>query len=135
MKKKFISSALAFVFIGAMASVISAEVTQPYVTVNGQGEVQAKPDRVMLGFGIETKSKNIKEAEQENARLTQSLLLVLKKNGVADKNIRTTYVQLNPRYDYIAGRQQFVEYVANKSFSLELEDIDHYGKVVAAVLE
>ncbi len=109
--------------------------SEPYVLVTGQGEVEQIPDQVIINFGVQTNAPVLKQAQDENARRIAALLSALKKSGVPEKNFQTTSVQINPRYDYVNGKQRFVEYVASKNFTVRMDDIEKYGQVFQAALD
>jgi uncharacterized protein YggE len=132
MKKRIV---LALLICGAMSALRAEEAKDHFVQVTGEGEVKAEPNQAILNFGIETFGPKMKEVQSENARRTQELLEQLKKLKIAPADIKTDFVQISPRYDYDGGKRKFMEYNARKNFTVTLNDVSAYGKVLQAVLD
>lgn len=130
-------AALLFLGLVSVLPVLRADDSPkaPYVQVTGEGDVSVQPDQVVVGFGIDTAAPQLAAARDENATRTQNLLNQLKKLGVDSKDIRTNFLQIGPRYDYINGKRKFVEYTAHKSFTVTINDVAGYGKILQAALD
>jgi uncharacterized protein len=73
------------------------------VTVSGTGTVSATPDVADVMLGITVTKPTAKEARDAAGTAMAAVLAAVKKDGVADKDITTVNVSLNPQYDYSAG--------------------------------
>jgi len=105
------------------------------IQVAGEGTVKAEPDQVKLNFGIESTDRSLVKAKDDNAQKTKQFLGALKKFDIPAKDIQTGYIQISPRYDYNNGKQVFNGYVAMKSLSVTLRELNEYGKILNAVIE
>lgn len=65
-----------------------------------EGEVTRAPDVVTISAGVVTQSSRAGDAMAENARRMTAAVAALRKAGVADRDIRTSAVNLNPQYRY-----------------------------------
>ena len=68
---------------------------EPVVVVNGEGLVKAAPDRAFLTFAVESRSKNAKEAQTQNAKSMSSVQERLLAAGVPKDAIRTLSYDLH----------------------------------------
>jgi uncharacterized protein YggE len=126
----------------AQTSVNIAE-TAPVVTLNVTETVEAAPDIVTVGTGVETRAPTAKQAMADNATQMASLIAALGKAGIAKKDIQTSGIRLNAQYDY-SGRNpdgsqsppKFTGYEAANQVSVTLRDVTKVGdlldKMVAA---
>ena len=64
---------------------------QRTITVVGQGEVSAPPDVAVVNMGVQVSNADIQEATSQAAVQMESLLTALKGEGIADKDIQTSY--------------------------------------------
>jgi uncharacterized protein len=73
-----------------------ADPVEPTITVSGDAEVRAIPDEVIITAGILTRAKTVSAASEENDAKVKALREFLKKQGIDDKYISTTYMQISP---------------------------------------
>ncbi len=97
MYKRFIAGLAAGLLIMAPVgqSVLADERT---VTVRAEGSVGVKPDIATIRLGVTTVSDTAKQALAENSQAMTRVIAALKRAGVADKDLRTTAVNVRPRY-------------------------------------
>ncbi len=86
------------------------------ITVTATGTVKQAPDQAQLVFSVVSRSDNAKDALAENSADTQKVIDALKHAGVADKNIQTQDVSLQPHYPENGSRID--GYIANNSVSV-----------------
>jgi uncharacterized protein YggE len=120
----------------AQTSVTIAE-TAPVVTLNVTETVEAAPDIVTVGTGVETRAPTAKQAMTDNAGKMASLIAALGKAGIAKKDIQTSGVRLSAQYDYNGrnpdGSQappKFTGYEASNQLSVTLRDVSKVGDLL-----
>ena len=105
------------------------------ITVNGVGVVATAPDVALVRMGVETREETSQAAMNANSELTQSVINALVELGVAEQDIRTESLQLNPRYESVPGpnrsrQQQLVGYRASNIISVRLRDLSEAGAAI-----
>jgi uncharacterized protein YggE len=105
---------------------------QPTVVTNGQAIVIVKPDRAFVTIAAESRSRNSKEAQQQNAAAMTAVLQKVEQAGVPKDAIRTIGYELQPEFDYANGRQTFRNYVARNTVEVRLDDLERVGTVIDA---
>lgn len=95
------TSALLLVFpllagASGLARAESLKDTVPNVAVVGEATAEAVPDRALLRFGVVSEKASAAEAAAENARIAQAILDELKAMGIADADLQTQNVVLEP---------------------------------------
>ncbi|MFB7591004.1 SIMPL domain-containing protein [Streptomyces sp. NPDC056169] len=104
------------------------------VSVTGTGRASAAPDLAILSVGVEAARKTAKEAMAAQSASAEALLGVLRKRGIADRDIRTDSLSLSPVYTQSAdGESKVTGYQAGQSFSVKIRDLDSTGQVIGAV--
>src|SRR5688500_13587443 len=98
MKTKVASLVIGALFAGFISACAQNQTQTPLrlVTVSGTGEVKVKPNEAVINLGVESRSKNLDEARKQTDEKVRDVIKVLKNNGVDQKDIQTTYLNLFP---------------------------------------
>ena len=99
------------------------------ITVQGEGVVKAKPNVVILTLGIRTDSKNVKQAQEENAVQSKQLLDALKQLGIADKDIETISYTITPQYEYVNDKALLQGYRVEHLYEITVLNVQKAGEV------
>ncbi len=70
------------------------------ITVQGEGEIMARPDIGEFSFSVMAEGANAAEAQQKSAESMNAVLAFLKDSGVEERDIKTANYYLNPKYRY-----------------------------------
>lgn len=119
-------------FLMFACTMANAQQEIPLVTVTGEGTVNVVPDKVLLQTRVEHEANNIVEAKNQNDKVINAVIKYLRGEGVKEKNIKTTHVNLGKNYDY---QTKTYTYTANQSIAIILEDISRYEKIVAGLFK
>lgn len=80
------------------------------ITVNGKGEVKATPDVSKFNVTIEETSKDQSTALAQSSTKVNAIIDSLKSIGIAEKDIKTEYTSVNPKYEYQSGKVEIMMY-------------------------
>jgi uncharacterized protein YggE len=129
------ASALTFP-AAALAANVDIAATGPVVELNVYESVDVAPDTATIGAGVTTEAATATEALRQNSAEMQKVIARIKALGVAEKDIQTTGINLNARYDYdqATQRQVFRGYMASNRVSVILRKIDDTGRVLDALV-
>lgn len=130
------ASALALPAAGLAAAEIEPKTTGPVVELSVFESVSVAPDIATIGAGVTTEAPTATEALRQNSAEMAKVIARLKALGIADKDIQTTGINLNARYDYDQStqRQVFRGYQASNRVSVILRKIEDTGKVLDALV-
>ncbi|MGE0211011.1 MAG: SIMPL domain-containing protein [Parvibaculaceae bacterium] len=70
------------------------------MTLQGRGEVFAKPDMATVSIGVVRQAKTAREALDANTAAMQEVLASLKAQGFEGRDVQTSNFSVSPRYDY-----------------------------------
>ncbi len=118
------------------SSTDSASATGPTVSTTGTGEVTVAPDLAVVSVSVVATADTADAARSQAAQRSNDLVAALKKAGVAEDSIETSYYSLQPQYDYSgqAGKSpRVVGYRAVHAYTVEVSP-DHAGDVVDAAV-
>ena len=112
----------------------SASPESPVVIASGEGVVTAAPDQAWVRIGAENRSKNPKDAQQQNAQAMTAVQQKLVALGMAKDAIKTVAIDLQLEYDYANGRQTPRGYVARNTIEVRVDDLTKLGEVLDAAV-
>jgi uncharacterized protein YggE len=99
--------------------------------VSADGEVSRAPDIATLSAGVVTQAPTAAAAMTENAKRMAQAVAALKRAGVADKDIRTASLNLQPQYRYADNQPPAVTgYQASNQLSVIFRDITRAGPIL-----
>lgn len=121
----------------ALFLVVSATSTlfAQQITVTGEALVYAKPDKILINFGIETRDPQLLVAKTRNAEIWKKAAAALKESGVPDKDVQTDYLSIEPRYSDHQQMGNPVGYVARDLFVVTLSDPAKVEALISRMLE
>lgn len=97
------------------------------------GEVRRAPDVAQLGVGVVTTANDAKSALAANATQMASLVKAVRGAGIADRDIQTSGVNLQPQYAYRENQAPALTgYQAQNRVSVTVRDIGKTGDVIDA---
>ena len=133
---------LAAVLAGPLLSVRPILATDPNssaehtISVSGTGHIVLSPDIADLRLGVSSTAKTVKEARSLAAASMTAVLASLKKLGIADKDIQTTTLSLQPTYDYSTGTTppRLTGYQLSNAVAVTVRNLDNVGDAIDAAL-
>ena len=109
------------------------EPTVRRVTVIGRGEATAEPDVVGVRLGVQTNASTAREALAENNAQMRSLVSRLRELGVAEGDVRTSYVGIWPQHDHMGRAAR--GYHAGNSLTVVIRDADRTGEMLDKIVD
>lgn len=121
-------------------SVIAASST--LLTVSVEGKSTRSPDLAVFNAGVTTQGKTASEAMSANAAAMTQVVATLKKAGIADRDIQTSQISLNPVYGQpvigpngqMIQEPRIVGYQATNQVTVKSRDVKGFGKVLDALV-
>lgn len=98
------------------------------ISVTGQGKATASPDVAILELGVETIGETVQEARAQSAAATIRLIEALTEVGVAEDDIGTRSIRINPRMNY--ETQTVTGYEVSNRLVVKIRDLDLVGAAI-----
>jgi uncharacterized protein YggE len=103
------------------------------LNLSAYGETRIAPDMATITLGVMTEGKTAAEAMQANATRMSAVMTSLRKAGIADKDIQTSNLNLNPQYKYQENQPPLlVGYQASNNVTITVHDLKKLGAAVDA---
>jgi uncharacterized protein YggE len=123
----------------AVAQVATPVFAQPVsgtrLDISATGEVTRIPDIAVISAGVVTRASSAVQALADNAARMDRVRAALKGAGIADRDIQTSNVSLNPDYRYVENQPpQLTGYNASNTVTVRFRDIKATGKILDALV-
>jgi len=136
MKKFFCMTFLIVMMLCSTSLAAENENLPPTISVNGEGIVEATPDRAKISVTVVTREKNPSEVRNSNARAATSVINSIVALGVERKNISTGNYSFNPIYRPLEKLKREIEgYEATNSVTIIVDDLNLVGKIIDTALK
>jgi len=119
----------------AQAPAADARFQATTLNISANGEVTATPDMATITLGVQTEAPTAVQALADNAQQMARVLAALKRAGLADKDIRTAQLSVNPKYVYEQNQPpKLTGYEASNQVSVISRDLKRLGATVDAAV-
>jgi len=103
--------------------------------ISADGMVTRPPDIATLSAGVVTQSSSAASAMADNAKRMAAAIAALRHAGVADKDIRTASLSLQPQYRYADNQPPAVTgYQASNQLTITFHDIARTGPILDSLV-
>jgi uncharacterized protein YggE len=114
---------------------LAADPTTPpehTITVTGTGTATVSPDTADVRLGVTVNRTTVKDARAVAASRMTQVIAALKKLGIADKDIQTTSISLQPTYDYTnnGNPPRITGYSFSNGVAVTVRNLDLVGDVI-----
>lgn len=101
------------------------------IVVSGMGRIAVEPDVADLRLGVSVARPTVDSARADAAAAMTAILAAIRGAGVAARDIRTTLVSVQPRYDYRDGKPPLLTgYELSNQVSVTIRDLANLGGVI-----
>ena len=105
------------------------------LSVSAQAQASRAPDIATVSAGVVTQAADGNGAMRQNAELMNKVLAALKAAGVAEKDVQTSGIHLQPQYRYAENQPPAITgYQASNTVNVKLRDVSKMGKVLDALV-
>ncbi|MDB5477094.1 MAG: hypothetical protein JWP49_2605 [Phenylobacterium sp.] len=144
MKSFLRAAALAIAVVATAAQVAFAQPAPPAMDARFQattlnlsayGDVMATPDMATITLGVQTEAATAAQALAANAEQMTRVMAALKRAGLADRDIRTSQLNVNPKYLYEQNQPpRLTGYEASNQVTVIARDLRRLGQTVDAAV-
>jgi uncharacterized protein YggE len=107
------------------------------ITVEGIGIVTVSPDEASVSLGVQTEAATASGAQSDASAAMTKIIAAVKAAGVADADLATQWVSLQPQIDYGpngSGPSKVTGYQASQSLQVTVRHLDQTGAIIDAAV-
>jgi len=117
------------------AAALARPITGTRLDVSATGSVTRVPDLAIISAGVVTRSTTASGAIADNATRMERVRAALKRAGIADRDIQTSSISLNPDYRYENNQPPVLTgYQASNNVTVKFRDIRTSGTILDALV-
>ena len=117
------------------AAAIAQSISGTRLDVSATGEATRVPDVAIVNAGVVTRAATARAALAQNAAQMERVRDALRRAGIADRDIQTSNISLNPEYRYIQNKApQLNGYTASNQVNVRFRDIAKTGDILDALV-
>jgi uncharacterized protein YggE len=133
-----VALAVAFSLILPVAAVAGQDrgvTSLPSIVTTGEAVVRRAPDVAMVTASVETRSRNPRDAQRQNADAMAAVQKRLAATGVAKDAIRTLGYTIHQEFDHVDGRRIPREYLARNTLEVRVDAVERAGEILDALVQ
>ena len=145
-KKIFLIMSIAIIFVLIIAETTvnttasansTATVKEKVITTTGKASVPTVPDIAYVNIGIIAENQSLDKAQNEVKEKTANILKELKNLKIQEKDIQTTYFNVNPKYIWNekTNTNSIENYTVSNSLEVKISEIDKTGNILNKVVD
>jgi uncharacterized protein YggE len=105
------------------------------LSLAAEASVSRAPDLAILSAGVQVNGDTAQAAMAEQARLMNGVMAALKAAGIADRDLQTSNLSLNPRYEYRDNVEpKIIGYTASNQLTVRVRNLDKVGQTIDALV-
>ena len=104
------------------------------ITVNAEGKATVIPDTTRLNISVVTDGKTADEVQSRNTETMNKVIEYVKGSGIDSKDVKTTFYNLYPRYDYVEGRQIPAGFSLTQGVEIKVRDLKKVGELITGTV-
>jgi len=105
------------------------------LSVSAQAEATRVPDVATISAGVVTQAADANAAMQANAKQMDGVMRAIRDAGIAERDIQTSGINLNPQYRYAENQPpEITGYQASNTVRIKVRDIGKLGGVLDALV-
>jgi hypothetical protein len=128
-------AAIAMSLSAATAAAQEPDLSIPQVIVTGDAVVQRAPDRSFVTASVETRARNPRDAQRQNADTMTAVQERVLAAGIPKDAVRTLGYSIYQEVDVVNGRRVPREYVARNGIEIRLDSIERTGEVLDLLVQ
>lgn len=114
------------------AGASAAEERPRTVSVSGQGEVLAEPDKATVTLGVESRKLKLDDARAEVTKTVEAVLKLTRDLKIDQKYVRATRINVQPEYNWDgnAKERNLIGYFVSRQVEVDLRDLEKLGTLL-----
>jgi uncharacterized protein YggE len=132
---------IGFVLSFALGTAVPASAQEPStsavpaIVTTGEAVVRRAPDRAFLVASVETRARDPKEAQTQNAKAMSAVQARVASAGIPKEAVRTLGYNIQQEFDFTNGRRVPRGYVARNAVEVRVDALESLGELLDAVVQ
>jgi hypothetical protein len=107
----------------------------PSIVTTGEAVVRRAPDRAFVVAAVETRARDPKDAQSQNAKAMTAVQNRVTDMGIPKDALRTLGYNIQQEVDFVNGRRVPRGYVARNAVEVRVDALERLGELLDAVVQ
>ncbi|WP_279243940.1 SIMPL domain-containing protein [Candidatus Litorirhabdus singularis] len=121
--------------IALSACALADDSQQRFVSVTGEGFVEAVPDTLTFSVVARSTDSSLEQAQANTATIINQVLAAARKTGVAEDRIDSSQTQARPEYEWRKQERYYLGQTVIRTVSFRLTDLEQYPALLTRLSE
>lgn len=113
---------------------LSAQAQEPYISVQGQGQLEVMPSFVKMNLHLRAQDANAMAAKSKVDKAMNSILALTKKFSIEPSAIRAADLQRQPYYEWESNQRVLRGEEVSRSVQITLTQLDRYSEFLQGLI-
>ncbi|MDD5181909.1 MAG: SIMPL domain-containing protein [Candidatus Nanoarchaeia archaeon] len=104
--------------------------SQKTISATGEAEKIVAPDQAVIGIGYTVTKATAADAQSDMNTVMDKVIAGLKASGIADADIKTTYFDVSPAYNWSSGTSEIYGYTATHNIDVKTTEFSKAGAII-----
>jgi uncharacterized protein YggE len=105
------------------------------ISVTGDGKINAKPDMAQVTVGFQETASTSREALDRVSQKINQVTKILKDNGISDKDITTSNLNVYTEYDYSNTSRRIIGQRASETLEVKIKNLDDKATKASKIID
>ncbi|WP_011581408.1 MULTISPECIES: SIMPL domain-containing protein [Chelativorans] len=135
MTRSFIPLALAASFLAVLPAGAQEQDREPRISVTGEGKANVAPDMAVINLAVVREAATAREAMDANNQAMVAVIAALKEAGIAERDLQTSGLSIEPRYVYPNDQNgekepRITGYQVTNGLTVRIRDLKRVGEIL-----
>lgn len=103
---------------------------QKTISANGEAEKIVAPDQAVIAIGYTVTKATAADAQSAMNTVMNKVIADLKASGITDSDIKTTYFDVSPAYNWSSGTSEIYGYTATHTIEVKTTEFSKAGAII-----
>jgi len=100
------------------------------INISAEGKVFGKPDIGQINLSVVTQAASVSAAVTENNDKMNKITKAMKDLGIIEDDLRTASYNINPSYQYTAGKSTIIGYEVSQTLEVKIRDLNKTSQIL-----
>jgi uncharacterized protein YggE len=130
---RYLTALLCSIVISACA--LAEDSNQRFVSVTGEGYVEAVPDTLSFSVVARSTDSSLEQAQANTSAVVNQVLAAARKAGVAKDRIDSSQTRAAPEYEWRKQERYYLGQTVTRTVSFRLTELDQYPALLTLLSE
>ncbi len=109
--------------------------TNRTISVQGHAQIMVVPNQLSFSVSVQQRGPNTQILQQAVQQKVANIITLLSASGIADKNIQSMQMSLQPHYEYNNGKRTQSDFILGRTIDVKHDDFSVYSALMEKLIK